>query len=170
MKNTDLITLDRIKKAHPKVRQELLNQYIEISGQLPDYCRLRFAYVYRSPEEQNELFKKRPRVTFASAWQSIHQYGLAFDIVLLYDNDRNGTFEEASWSLTKDINKDKTPEWKQVTDFFKSKGWEWGGDWKKPKTDAPHFQKDFGLTWQQMKSRIDSNKFVVENGIKYINL
>jgi len=130
---------------------------------------LRFAYVYRTPEEQAKLFKQRPKVTNANAWQSIHNYGLAFDIVLLYDNDGNGTFEEASWSLKKDIDKDKTPEWTQVINYFKSKGWFHGGDWKNF-PDQPHFEKPFNHSWQQMKAKIDKGDFRTENGIKYITL
>lgn len=154
MKTPDKITLERIKTAHPKVRAELEAQYIECNELLPTNCTLRFAFVYRSPQEQDELFNKRPKVTNARGWQSIHNYGLAFDIVLIVDG-------KAVWTVNK--------EWKQVADYFKSKGWEWGGDWKSFK-DAPHFQKAFGLTWQQMKARIDSGKFTVENNIKYISL
>jgi peptidoglycan L-alanyl-D-glutamate endopeptidase CwlK len=165
----DKITLDRIELAHPKIKDELRTQYLECNKMLPKNCRLRFAYVFRSPEEQSSLFKKRPKVTNANAWQSIHNYGLAFDIVLLYDNDGNGTFEEASWSLVKDIDKDKTPEWTEVVNYFKSKGWTWGGDWKSFK-DAPHFEKTFGYTWRTLKPLIDSGKVIEVNGLKYPNI
>lgn len=168
MRNIDALTLTRIDQAHPIVREKLRNEYIEISALLPEFCRLRFAYVYRSPQEQRHLFTKRPKVTNADAWQSIHNYGLAFDIVLLYDNDKNGTFEEASWSLKKDINNDKTPEWMQVTNFFKSKGWVWGGDWTSFK-DAPHFEAK-GYTWRNLKGLIDSKQTIVDNGITYPKL
>ena len=134
----DQITIDSIKKAHPKLRGELLEQYNEINNRLPMNVRLRFAYVYRSNELQNELFNKRPKVTNAKGGQSIHNYGLAFDIVLLYDNDGNGTFEEASWSTIKDFDKDSKADWMEIVSYFKSKGWEWGGDWKF--IDKPHFQ------------------------------
>ena len=93
----DKITLNRISLAHPKIREELLEQYTEINNRLPMNVRLRFAYVLRTPEEQHKLFIQRPRVTKADSWQSIHNYSLAFDIVLLYDKDRNGNFELASW-------------------------------------------------------------------------
>ena len=157
----DKITIERIKTAHPKIRQELLQQYNEINNRLPMNVRLRFAYVLRTPEEQHKLFIQRPKVTKADSWQSIHNYGLAFDIVILYDKDGNGTFELASWETNK--------YWMQVVEYFKLKGWEWGGDWKSFK-DAPHFQKAFGLKWQQMKAKIDSGNCIEENGIKYINL
>ncbi len=162
----DKITLERIELAHPKIKDELKVQYLEINSMLPKNCRLRFAYVFRTPEEQSALFKKRPKVTNADKFQSIHNYGLAFDIVLLYDNDGNGTFEEASWSLIKDIDKDKTPEWTEVVNYFKSKGWVWGGDWKSFK-DAPHFEKTFGYSWRTLKPLIDAGKTIEVNGLKY---
>lgn len=170
----DQITIDRIKEMHPNLRDELLNDYLYVNNKLLGKgVRLRFAYTYRSPEEQNKLFKQKPKVTNADAWQSIHQYGLAFDIVLLYDNDLNGSFEEASWSLTKDGDKDKVADWIEVTNYFKSKEWEWGGDWKSFK-DYPHFEKTFGHTWKSLKVKLDKGLFKEEliNGkkIKYVNI
>jgi peptidoglycan L-alanyl-D-glutamate endopeptidase CwlK len=154
----DNLTIDRIYKAHPKIKEELLSLYLQCNNMLPKNVRLRFAYVFRSPEEQHALFLKRPKVTNADSWQSIHNYGLAFDIVLLYDKNGDGTFETASWSDDKN--------WQMVVAFFKSKGYEWGGDWKKFK-DAPHFQKDFGFDWKVLKQRIDKGITIVENGITY---
>ena len=95
----DLITIGRIKTAHPKLRDELEKDYIECNNLLPKGIRLRFAYVYRSVEEQNKLFAQRPKVTNARGGQSIHNYGFAFDIVILKDKDNNGTFETASFDI-----------------------------------------------------------------------
>ena len=166
--NMDAITLQRIEQAHPKIRKQLLEQYKEANNLLGKNVRLRFAYVFRTPEEQSKLFKQRPKVTNADAWQSIHNYGLAFDIVLLVDTDNSGTFETATWDVKKDFDKDLQADWMEVTNYFKAKGYEWGGDWKFK--DGPHFQKTFGLTWQQMKSKIDKGDCILENGIKYINI
>ena len=155
----DKLTLERIKTAHPKLRDELAAQYEHCNQKLlGKYVRLRFAYVFRTAQEQRELFLKRPKVTNADAGQSIHNYGLAFDIVLLYDKDKNGTFETASWEQNED--------WKIVVDYFKSKGWEWGGDWKRF-VDKPHFQKDFGFDWKTLKSRVDKGITIIDNGIIY---
>lgn len=166
----DKITVEKIKTLHPKIRNEVLELYSHVNEKLLGKgVRLRFAYAYRSPEEQNQLFNQKPKVTNAKAWQSIHQYGLAFDIVLLYDLDNDGNFETASWDIKKDFDKDGIADWMEVTNYFKSKGYEWGGDWKSFK-DAPHFQKVFGLTWQQMKSKIDNKDYILENGIKYIKI
>lgn len=165
----DNITVERIKQAHPVLREKLLADYLEINNKLPKGCRLRFAYVYRSIDEQNALYNKRPKVTNAKGGQSIHNYGLAFDIVLLYDNDGNGTFEEASWSMVKDFDHNGKADFKEVVDFFKSKGWEWGGDWASFK-DNPHFQMSHGYTWQKLKAKLDAGQVIIDNGIKYPNI
>ena len=162
----DLITLDRIKTAHPKLRDSLMAQYIECNNKLGKYVRLRFAYVYRSNKEQDALFNQRPKVTNAKGGQSIHNYGLAFDIVLLLDKDKNGTFEAASWDTVTDFDGNGKSDWMQVVEYFKSKGWVWGGDWKSFK-DAPHFQFDYGFDWQTLKARVDKNITIVDNGIIY---
>ena len=110
----DQLTIDRIGFAHPKIREELKAHYIECNNLLPKGVRLRFAYTYRSPEEQTALFNQRPKVTNAKAWQSIHQYGLAFDYVILLDKDNNGSFESVLWDL-------KSPHHQKVINYFKSK-------------------------------------------------
>jgi len=151
----DKITLERIKTAHPVIREELQELYIAINNQLPKGVRLRFSHVYRSNEVQDALYNKRPKVTNAKGGQSIHNYGLAFDIVILFDTDGNGTFETASWKQDEHFSK--------VVSFFKKNGYTWGGDWTSFK-DNPHFQKDFGYTWRTL---IDLEKFTDTNGITY---
>lgn len=155
----DALTIKRIDKAHPRIKELLLNQYKEVNRRLPKHVRLRFSHVYRSPEEQDVLFNQRPRVTKAKGWQSIHNYGLAFDIVILYDKDNNGTFEAASWDVN-DVN------FLAVVKYFKLKGWEWGGAWKSF-PDAPHFQMTFGHTAKTLKALIDKGHFIENKGIKY---
>jgi peptidoglycan L-alanyl-D-glutamate endopeptidase CwlK len=162
----DKITIDRIKEAHPKLRDKMLKDYREANNLLGKGARLRFAYVFRSNALQDKLYNQRPKITNAKGGQSIHNYGLAFDIVLLYDNDGNGTFEEASYSQIRDFDKDTIADWKEVTDFFKSKGWECGADWKTFK-DAPHFQHDYGFDWKTLKARVDKGIIITDNGITY---
>ena len=93
----DNITLQRITQAHPILRDELLQQYKEINNRLPANVRLRFSSVFRSPEEQHRIFLQRPKVTKADSWQSIHNYGLAFDCY----NTKNGSvdFSKANFIL-----------------------------------------------------------------------
>lgn len=158
----DKITLDRIENAHPIIREDLKKYYIECNRNLPKGVRLRFTSVYRTPEEQNALFKQRPKVTKSKAFQSIHNYGLAFDIVLLIDKDNNGTFESISYDI-------KSVHHLYVVSYFKLRGYEWGGDWKSFK-DTPHFQKTFNNTWQTLKAKLDSGNIIIDNNIKYPKL
>ena len=156
----DKLTIDRIASAHPKIREELKQYYIECNNKLPKGVRLRFAYVYRSIAEQNVLYNQRPKVTNAKGGQSIHNYSLAFDYVIMLDKDNNGTFETIEWDM-------KSPYHKVVVDYFQSKGYEWGGSWKSFK-DYPHFQKAFGHTWQSLKRKLDSgDSFKDINGLTY---
>lgn len=171
----DKVTLDRIQKAHPRIRQMLLDQYKEANNKLGKGVRLRFTRVYSTPEEQNELYaqgrtKPGSVVTNAKAWESIHNYGLAFDIVLLIDRDGDGNFESVSWDMVKDFDRDGISDWLEIVTYFKSKGWTWGGDWKKFK-DGPHFQYDFGFDWKTLKARYDKNLTIKDdNGIVYVKI
>jgi peptidoglycan L-alanyl-D-glutamate endopeptidase CwlK len=171
----DQISLERIKTLHPKIRKEVLELYTKVNNlELGKGVRLRLSYTFRTHEEQDELFKKRPKVTNAKGGQSIHNYGLAFDIVLMYDKDGDGKFEEVSWDTKRDGDKDGISDWLEVTKVFTSGGYTNGFITNGKKWDLPHFQKDFGLSWQKMKTKIDNDDFTSEiiNGYtyKYINI
>lgn len=152
----DEITLNRIKLLHPNYREQIKLWYLEINKKLPKGVRLRFTHTYRSIEEQNKLYNQRPKVTNAKGGQSIHNYGLAFDIVILFDKDGNGTFETASFKVDK--------YWLQVAEFFKAKGFVWGGDFKSL-YDAPHFEVK-GFKWQELQKM----PTIIDGGIKYPKL
>lgn len=167
----DEITLQRIKLAHPKIRVQLLQDYKDANNLLGKGCRLRFSHVYRSPKEQHEIFLKRPKVTNADVWQSIHNYGLAFDVVLLYDKDNNGTFEAVSWDTKFDGDKDGISDWLEITKLFTSRGYTNGFISNGKKWDLPHFQKDFGYKWKALKNMIDAENVIKDaNGITYPNI
>jgi hypothetical protein len=94
----------------------------------------------RSWQEQDQLYAKGRTilplgsehfVTMAKGGQSYHNFGLAFDIVVL---DAIG---KADWDVSHS-------GWATAAEIGKSLGLEWGGDWKKFK-DRPHFQYTGGL-------------------------
>lgn len=150
----DKITLDRIKLIHPNLRKEVEDIYTEICEALTGKAICRFAYTLRTFEEQNALYalgRTIPNtkvVTNAKGGQSYHNYGLAVDIVLLVDKDKNGTFESASWETNVDFDGDGKSDWQEVVNIFKRYGWEWGGDWKF--SDMPHFQKSLGYSISEL--------------------
>ena len=152
----DKITIERIKLLHPKLREEVAEMYEQICEALTGKSICRFAYTLRTDKEQNDLFAlgrtvKGKRVTNARGGHSFHNFGLAFDIVLLIDTDGNGTFETASWDTLKDFDGDKVADWMEVVRIAKSFGWEWGGDWTRF-SDRPHFQKTFGKTTAELRT------------------
>jgi peptidoglycan LD-endopeptidase CwlK len=154
----DKITLERIKLLHPKLRDEALKIYTEICEALKGKALCRFSHTLRTFAEQDALFNQKPQVTKARGGQSPHNYGLAIDIVLCVDADGNGSFESASWDVKKDWDGDGQSDWIEVVQIFKRYGWEWGGDWKF--YDAPHFQKTFGYSTNDLLTAFNSKKFI----------
>lgn len=137
-----------VDKLHPKVREELPKIIDEINAKLPGRSKIRLSQGLRTFAEQDALYAqgrttKGPKVTQAKGGQSIHNYGLAVDFFLIVDGNK------ASWDVKADFDADKIADWNEVVAVFKKYGWEWGGDWVSFK-DMPHFQKDFGYTWQQL--------------------
>lgn len=160
---TDQVTLDRIKEIHPLLEGELNDIYADICEALKGKAICRFAHTYRSFEEQDKLFAKKPKVTNARGGESYHNYRMAVDIVLLKDKDGNGTFETASWETNVDFDGDGQSDWMEVVKIFKMYGWQWGGDWKF--VDKPHFEKTFGLSIKQLQKM-----YAAQGKPKYIQL
>lgn len=154
----DKITVDRIQLIHPKLRLEATAIYNEICSALNGSAICRFSYTLRTFAEQDALYLKRPKVTNAKGGQSYHNYGLAIDIVLLVDKDKNGTFESASWETNVDFDGDGKSDWIEVVSIFKRYGWDWGGDWKF--TDKPHFQKTLGHSIAELQKMFNTKKFI----------
>jgi LysM repeat protein len=105
----------------------------------------------RTWEEQDELYAKGRTlppigkqfvVTKARGGQSWHNFGLAFDIVVL---DAVG---KADWDTSH-------PGWRMASELGKSVGLAWGGDWKGFK-DFPHFQYTGDLTLVECRSLAQS--------------
>jgi len=159
----DKITLQRLDQLDPRLIEGAKKNFYDLDHILTGRAICRAAYTRRTFQEQNDLYaqgrtklfdatgKRLGIVTWAKGGESYHNYGLALDIVLLIDKDGNGTYEAASWDTEGDYDGDKQSDWMEVVKVFKADGWEWGGDWKKPKTDSPHFQKTFGLSIADLK-------------------
>ena len=101
----------------------------------------------RTWEEQDVLFARGRTVppigasnivTKARGGQSYHNFGLAFDIIVL---DSMG---KTDWNTSH-------PGWRRAAEAGRSVGLEWGGDWKGFK-DIPHFQYTGGLTLAECRA------------------
>lgn len=88
----DTLHEDLKKGTLTQCREMLLDRILKKDnewGLLPEVARLAKVLLsehkikvlegYRSPERQDELYKKRPKVTNARGWESMHQYRVAFD-------------------------------------------------------------------------------------------
>ncbi|MGC3970594.1 MAG: M15 family metallopeptidase [Pirellulales bacterium] len=101
---------------------------------------------YRSAEEQDALYAKgRTKtgkiVTNARAGYSLHNFGVAIDVVPAVA--KTG---ELLWS-----GKESAKRYEAIVSIAKSIGIEWGGDWKSF-PDKPHLQYTQGLTLADFRS------------------
>ena len=176
----DKITLDRIQLLHPAVREEVNYIYrAQIVPALNGKAICRFAYTLRTFAEQDAIYaqgrtrlfdangKRLGVVTKAKGGQSIHNYGLALDIVLIKDTNNDGKFDSASWEDNIDFDKDGKADWMEVVEILKRNNWVWGGDWKSFK-DKPHFEKTFGHTWRTLLPKHNAKDFIP--GTNYVKL
>lgn len=130
---TARLNADRLATLHPivAVRGHSMLELCAHAG-----LSLLVTQALRTWEEQDKLYAQGrtapgPVVTNAKGGQSYHNFGLAFDIVVL------DSIGKADWDTGH-------AGWAQAAQLGKSAGLEWGGDWKKFK-DLPHFQYTGGL-------------------------
>ena len=169
----DKVSFDRIQKAHPALRDDLVSIHNEVDEVVGPYIKLRAAQVLRTWDEQADIYaqgrtKPGKIVTFAKPGDSMHNYGFAEDIVFLIDKDKNGSFEEVSWDFFKDFDKDGKVDFDEVDFIFKKYGFSglYKADGKR--WDFPHFQKTFGLTLADIKRKHLAKDFIP--GTSYIKI
>lgn len=82
--------------------------------------------IYRTAEQQNEIFKSGKGVTNCDGYKVIsqHQKGLAADLVIQRDGN-------LVW--------DHVPEYDKLGKFWQELGGEWGGTYTSPAGDIYHF-------------------------------
>jgi peptidoglycan L-alanyl-D-glutamate endopeptidase CwlK len=167
----DKISEQRAKLLHPKVRDEVKQLIENAEAGLPANMAVRIVQGLRTIDEQNALYaqgRTKPGniVTNAKGGSSFHNYGLAIDFAILTDKDGNGSFEDLSWDIKRDNDKDGTADWLEVVKVFEAAGWSWGGKWSSIK-DYPHLEKTFGLTWRQLFDRHSKKQFLIN---EYVTL
>ncbi len=164
----DKVTLQRIERLHPLVREEVKQIIKECDEALTGRAKVRITQGLRSFEEQEKLYAigritSAKKVTNAKAGQSIHNYGLAVDICMMIDG------KTASWDTVKDWDNDKVADWYECVKIFAKYGWDWGGSWKTFK-DLPHFEKKNIVTqkgvvktsWRRLlKMKTDRDGYVI---------
>lgn len=161
----DVLSIQRINKLHPSVRDEAIKIFDECNKALSGRAQMRITFSLRTFAEQQAIYNQGRTtsgsiVTNAKPGSSFHNYGLAVDIALIIDG------KVAVWDTKSDFDADKIPDWMECVAIFKKYGWEWGGDWKTLK-DYPHFQKTFGFGWRTLLANYNNKKFITE---EYVHL
>jgi len=152
------ISIQRLNKLHPKLRDKALLAYSEAVKATPKGVHPFITQTLRTFEESNKLYnypydgidnnkngkidEASEKVTNAKAGQSYHNYGLAIDFV----NEING---KPIWKVD--------DNWMIVVNIFKKHGFKWGGDFKSI-PDAPHFEYTFGYNWKQLLELKNNNE------------
>ncbi len=104
---------------------------------------------YRDFEAQADLYasgRTKPGAwkTNAKAGQSWHNWRCALDLVpLRHGKPIWGTTGNGIDTDPTDDERDDLELWQRVAVIFKSRGFEWGGDWLRAR-DFPHFQRPDG--------------------------
>lgn len=153
----DAVSIARVKDLHPAVSAEVFETIGQIEALWPSHVAIRIVQGLRTIKEQDALYAQGRTapgkiVTKAKGGSSFHNYGLAFDFALIFDQDNNGSFETLSWD-------ENNPYWKQVVKAFEAKGWFWGGNFSSIH-DAPHLEKKFGKTWQNCLAMYNAKEFI----------
>ncbi|MCI5057381.1 MAG: M15 family metallopeptidase [Flavobacteriales bacterium] len=148
----DLISDRRIAALHPLIRNKAKEFIIRAEKELG--IKLRVTSTLRTWKEQEKLYAKGRTtpgniVTNAKPGRSLHNYGLALDVVEI----KNG---KAMWNNT---------NWSKIGKLGKSLGFSWGGDWTSFK-DKPHFEMRFGRSITDLQALYTSGNREGE----YVNL
>lgn len=166
----DKISIGRVALLHPNIREQVKALIEQAEDKLGEFASIRIVQGLRTIEEQDSLYaqgrtKPGPRVTNSRGGQSYHNYGLAIDFAILYDKDKNGTFEALSWDTLTDMDKDGQKDWDEVVEIFEKANYVWGGRFNSIK-DNPHLEKNFGYNWRSLLLRHQEGKFIP--GTKYV--
>ena len=119
----------------------LLPALYPLIGKIKDFAQsvgtpIKILEGYRSPQRQDELYRKKPKVTNAKAWQSMHQYRIAFDYCFT---------DRPNFPPSGD------PKWNAVNSYAKKIGlYSYGLD---EKFDDGHLELLFDYSEKQVMSR-----------------
>ena len=143
-----------VTQLHPRLQEKfkLLQKKCAQKG-----ITIRATECLRTAKEQDALYAKGrtapgPKVTNASGKdaKSMHQWGVAVDIVIDMDTDKDGDIDIRDLYNVKLLN--------VVGKIGESIGLEWGGSWKSI-VDKPHFQlPDWGSTPAKLRAEYGTPK------------
>jgi peptidoglycan LD-endopeptidase CwlK len=135
----------RLAEVNPQLANRIRLMAADLRAQGID---IRVTSGYRSFAEQNALYaqgRTKPGniVTNARGGQSLHNYGLAVDVVPL------GANGQPDWNVPNSV-------WQKIGAAGKRQGMEWGGDWTSF-VDRPHFQMTAGRSTSSLLNQYNRN-------------
>jgi len=146
--SVDILKEKAIKRMGPGMKALVLTKVLEIIEQAyKEGIYVLITDGYRSKDEQDALYaigRTKPGniVTNAKGGQSNHNFGIAVDFCLT-----NEKATVANYTVNSD--------WRRVAAIAKSKGFEWGGDWK-GFVDNPHLEYTGEITVEPEETKVES--------------
>jgi hypothetical protein len=131
---------------HPTVQQLADALLAQIAA---ESLSVRMGFTFRTIEQQNQLFDQGrttpgPIVTNARGGESLHNFGLAFDVLMF---NKEGGY----------ISNDSDASYAAAGRLGQGLGLTWGGAWLSP-FDPSHFQFTDGLSLQQVQANANGGK------------
>jgi len=132
----DQLSVDRVNKLHPKVRNAFKMFIESAEGELG--ITLRVTHGLRTIQEQATLYAQGrttpgKKLTNAKPGQSYHNYGMAVDLVRMDGNKADWTYDMV-----------------KLQPIAARYGITWGGTFKSL-PDKPHFELTLGYHWRQLQ-------------------
>jgi len=157
-------TVSRIQNLHPAIINPSTAFILDAQSR---GIYLRVTSGYRSFAYQDNLFARGRTisgniVTNARGGQSLHNFGLAIDVVEIRHSTAGN--QVAIWT-GRELADDLGARWDEIGAIGVAHGFEWGGDWI-GFVDQPHFQMTFGHTTADLRERrsqgqVDDDGFVI---------
>lgn len=154
----DARSLTNLNTLHPKFRPSAIQAWAEAQAAMPANVQIIVIQGLRTFAESNALYAQGrtapgPIVTKASAGQSYHNYGLAFDFEMLTNGHEDNIVG---------------PNWLKVVSIMESHGMFWGGHFPDNFHDDPHFENRYGYNWRDLL--VKHNKGDLIAGTTYVNI
>lgn len=143
-------SLSNLNTLHPKFKPSAIQAWTEAQAAMPDNVQIIVIQGLRSFAESDALYAQGrtapgPIVTKAAAGQSYHNYGLAFDFLMLTNGKEDSIVG---------------PNWMKVVSIMKEAGMEWGGNFPEGFHDNPHFENRYGYNWRDLLALHNAIKFI----------
>lgn len=154
----DARSQSQIDSLHPKFRPSVQQAWEEAQAAMPPNVQIVIIQGLRSFAESDALYAQGRTtpgdiVTKAKAGQSYHNYGLAWDFLMITNGKEDNIVG---------------PHWMQVVSIMEKYGMFWGGNFPEGFHDNPHFENHYGINWRQLLEKHNAGDFIP--GTTYVNI